>query len=103
MSELTEAQMREMEERVNACISPGMTIDRGRLGSLLAKIQRLQAENERLMNACVTMEHEVAMTLAPALGYRQHPEDGGLWDYGEHTAVTLAMEAAKRLTECGNV
>lgn len=66
------------------------SLDRGML-------REAARELDRIYNAAVETEHAVMDTLAPALGYTCSDDYG--WDYGDHSSVSLAMQAAGRIAE----
>lgn len=68
------------------------------------ELDRLTAENARVKQAAASAEHEVQQILGKALGYAPlHPEasqvDDGQVCVGEHTAASIALEAALTLAK----
>lgn len=61
------------------------------------QIADLQTENRRLIEDAAREGHDAEAELAPALGYEYDEEYG--WVTGEHTSVTLAMEARRKIGE----
>lgn len=57
-------------------------------------------EYERERKGRMVEWREIEDALAPALGYEESPDPGyGRWVTGDHTSVTLALEAARRIRE----
>ena len=72
------------------------------------ELAALRAENARLFNACVKMEHEIQQVVGKALGYPWFKDDQKNFPcsieadgvcVGEHVAVTLADEAAATIAD----
>lgn len=73
-----------------------------------AEAEKHEAEAKRLMTACVKMNDEIGQVLGKALGYLWYKDDqehfpgateaDGVF-VGEHVAETVAMEAARTITE----
>ena len=66
--------------------------------------QTLQVEVERVLTAHARTAHEVEQTLGKALGYAPlYPdaseEDDGQVNVGEHVPETIALEAARRISQ----
>ncbi len=71
---------------------------------VLTEVVVLRAKLERVQRAYFSEAHEIDQILGKALGYPAAdesimPEPDGSVVTGEHTPVTLAMEAAKKLKE----
>jgi hypothetical protein len=70
---------------------------------LLDEIERQAKEIEHYRNACITAEYEVSQTLGKALGYEVTDSEGRSFvAVGDHTATSLASEAADRIKRVVN-
>lgn len=61
------------------------------------RIADLQQENRRVIEGAAREGSDAEAELAPALGYKYDEEYG--WITGDHTSVTLAMEASRKIAE----
>jgi hypothetical protein len=67
------------------------------------EIERQAKEIEHYRNACITAEYEVSQTLGKALGYEVTDSEGRSFvAVGDHTATSLASEAADRIQRVVN-
>lgn len=71
---------------------------------LAARAEKAEVERDWYREACVDLEHGIQYILASALGYPEFQpgepgfsEDRTNYNIGDHTATSLAMEAASRL------
>lgn len=79
----------------------------GDIAPLLADtVEQLMEENERLRAACINSDNAVCQTLGKTLGYLRYCDDPANFPgateadgvcVGEHTAETLASEAAREI------
>ncbi len=65
--------------------------------ALKKKYEKLKLKHERFQIGCFQELKDVENELAPALGYVW--EDGYDWGTGDHTSVTLAMEAREKIED----
>ena len=80
----------EAREDVGAAHMPRHTMH-----DVAGLVDALVGEAERLIRGCSAELRDVQAELAPALGY-EHDEEYG-WVVGDHTSVTLAMEARQTI------
>lgn len=93
------------QRKAYALLQKGMESQCHLMDAMKQELRAAQAKIERLRHACASQDHTVSQALAAALGYPRYCDDPANFPdatadgvfVGEHTAETLAMEAARRL------